>query len=192
MKEDGTKIKICVAGTSDVGYCGVEAQEKAKELGKEIARYGITLMTGTLPGFSMWSAMGSKEGGGIVFGLSPASDEREHKEVYRLKTDYHDAVIYTGFGSSGRNLMLTRSADAVIVGCGSIGSMNEFTIAYEAGKIIGILGGDWLPDDILTEIIKSNKRPSENIIFDDNPIRLISRLVEKIKDKEKTKLKIYG
>ncbi len=71
------------------------------------------MTTGATTGFPFWSSIGAKEEGGISIGLSPATTEREHLEVYRLPVDYLDVIIYTGFGYSGRNLLLTRSADAI-------------------------------------------------------------------------------
>ena len=113
---------------------------KAKELGREVIKQDGIIFTGATTGFPLWAAMGAKEAGGISLGLSPASTEAEHVNVYRLPTKYLDLIIYTGFGYSGRNLLLTRSSDAVIVGPGRIGTINEFTIAYEDSKPIGILG----------------------------------------------------
>ena len=67
----------------------------------------------------------------MSIGVSPAASEREHSEVFKLPIDYMDLIIYTGFGYSGRDLLLTRTADAVICGCGRIGTIHEFTIAFE-------------------------------------------------------------
>src|SRR3989344_2416309 len=73
---------------------------------------------------------GVKEAGGFSIGFSPAASEREHVEVYKLPLDYMDLIVYTGFGYPGRDLLLTRSADAVICGCGRIGTIHEFVIAF--------------------------------------------------------------
>ena len=72
-------------------------------------------------------------------GISPAQTEQEHVDKYKLPLEYMDLIMYTGSGYSGRNLQLTRTSDAVIVGCGRIGTLNEFTIAFEDDKPIGIL-----------------------------------------------------
>jgi len=121
LKKHGhNQIKICVSGAAETGHCGIDALDKAKELGREIARQGAVLVTGATTGFPLWAAMGAKEAGGISVGLSPAASEREHVEVYKLPLDYLDLVIYTGFGYPGRDLLLTRSSDAVI--CGSMSS----------------------------------------------------------------------
>ena len=77
----------------------------AKELGREIASQGAVLVTGATTGFPFWAAMGAKEAGGISIGISPAANEREHVETYKLPLDYMDLIIYTGFGYPGRDLL---------------------------------------------------------------------------------------
>ena len=157
MEKSEFKIRICVSGAAETGHCGIDAYDIAKELGKEIIRQGGILTTGATTGFPYWSTMGAKEEKGFSIGLSPAASEREHVNVYRLPLEYLDLIIYTGFGYSGRNLLLTRSSDAVIVGCGRIGTINEFTVAYEDGKPIGILEGDWQTDEVIKNIKILNK-----------------------------------
>ncbi len=36
---------------------------------------------------------------------------------------------------SGRDLLFVRSCDALLIGCGRIGTIHEFTIAFEDGKL---------------------------------------------------------
>ena len=134
LKHGHRAIKICVSGAAETGHCGANALEQAKALGREIVLQGGILVTGATTGFPLWSAIGAKEAGGISIGLSPAASEREHTGVYRLPIDYMDLIIYTGFGYPGRDLLLTRSSDAVIIGCGRIGTIHEFTIAFEDAK----------------------------------------------------------
>lgn len=183
-------FKICVSGAAETGHCGLDAFDKAKEVGKEIIKQGGIVITGATTGFPTWSAMGAKEAGGVSIGFSPASTEREHLEVYKLPLDAMDLVVYTGFGYSGRNLILTRSSDAVIIGCGRIGTINEFTVAYEDGKPIGILRGSWETDETIAEIIAKGHRINEKVIFDEDPKQLVARLLELIK-KEKAADRTY-
>lgn len=180
------RIKFCVSGAAETGHCTKDALDKAKELGREIARRGAVLVNGATSGFPYWSAIGAKEENGFTIGLSPAESEHEHVERYNLPLDYMDMIIYTGFGYAGRNLLLTRSVDAVIVGCGRIGTINEFTDAFEDNKPIGVLTGTGGTTDMLGEIIKVSNREKDNqkIIFDDNPKILVKRLMELVqKDK---------
>ena len=174
------KYKICVSGAAETDYCGEGARRAAEELGKEIVRHGAVLVDGATTGFPYWAAKGAKEEGGIVVGFSPAAGEKEHVEFYKLPTDYHDLIIYTGFAYSGRNLILTRASDAVIVGCGRMGTINEFTVAFEDKKPIGVLKGDWETDEVLTTLIEKSHRGDEIkdlIVFESDPKALLDKLI---------------
>jgi hypothetical protein len=185
QKHGHEKYKICVSGAAETTHCGLHALDQAKDIGREIVEQGAIIVTGATTGFPLWSAMGAKDAGGISIGLSPASSEREHIQAYRLPVDYMDLIIYTGFGFPGRDLLLTRSSDAVIIGCGRIGTIHEFTIAFEDGKPIGILQGDWDMDEVLKNILDKGNRPNEKIIFDTDPKRLVERVIALIrKEKE--------
>src|SRR3989344_2486091 len=180
-KHQHFKIKICVSGAADTTYCGDDAIENAKELGREIIRQGGILVTGATTGFPLWAAMGAKEMGGVSIGMSPASSEREHVETYGLPLDYLDVIIYTGFGYSGRNLLLSRASDGVIVGGGRIGTVNEFTIAFEDHKPLGVLRGPWDMDELLEEMLdKSHRREEGVVIFDESPKELVSKLIDAV------------
>ena len=111
---------------------------------------------------------------------APAVSEAAHIKTYKLPTDYHDVIIYTGFEYSGRNLLLTRSADAVVVVCGRMGTLNEFTIAFEDQKPIGVLEGTGGIADELSDIVKKANRGPGKIIYEKDPKKLIERLREAI------------
>ncbi len=177
-KHKHNRIKLCVSGAAETGHCGLDAFEKGKELGREIARHDAVLITGATTGFPLWTAIGATEEGGQSVGFSPASTEEEHVGTYRLPLDYMDVVVYTGFGYSGRNLILTRSSDAVFIGCGRIGTINEFTIAYEDGKPIGILEGSWETDEVLRNIMEKSHRVNKKIVFDADPKALVEKVLE--------------
>ncbi|MDP2668590.1 MAG: hypothetical protein Q8P07_02035 [bacterium] len=178
------KYKICVSGAAETGHCAVNALDNAKILGAEIVKQGAIMINGATTGFPYWSAIGAKEAGGFNIGVSPANTEKEHIEMYKLPVDYLDMIIYTGFGYSGRNLLLTKSADAVIVGCGRWGTINEFTIALEDGKPIGVLEGSGGSTEVIRDILEKSKRGPGNVIFDSDPKRLVTKVIEFIK-KEK-------
>lgn len=180
-KHGHNQIKICVSGAADTTYSGPGTLEIAKELGREISRQGAVLVTGATTGFPLWSAIGAKEEKGISIGFSPAATEKEHMEAYKLPIDYMDLIIYTGFGYPGRDLLLTRSSDAVIFGCGRIGTIHEFTVAFEDYKPIGILKGPWDMDEELKYIIEKGHRPNDRIIFGDDPKQLVSDIIELVK-----------
>ncbi|MEI8270242.1 MAG: hypothetical protein WCG45_02640 [bacterium] len=187
-KHGHEQIKICVSGAAETGHCGLGALDLAKELGREIVRQGAIIITGATTGFPMWSAMGAKEIGGISLGFSPAATEKEHVEAYKLPLDYMDLIVYTGFGYPGRDLLLTRSVDAVICGCGRIGTIHEFVVAFEDSKVIGIFDGPWEMGKELQEILAKSHRPNDRIIVGKDPKKLVAdviALVKKVKAEEK-------
>ncbi|KKQ34367.1 MAG: hypothetical protein US50_C0051G0005 [Candidatus Nomurabacteria bacterium GW2011_GWB1_37_5] len=185
------RFKFCVSGAAETGHCGPNALDKAKELGREIVRQGGVLVTGATTGFPFWSAIGAKEEGGVSVGLSPAATEQEHTGVYRLPVDYMDLIIYTGFGYTMRDILLTRSTDAVFLGCGRIGTIHEFTVAFEDNKPIGILEDDqWETDEVLKMIIEKGHRPNDKIVFDKDPKRLVERVIELVKKDKVDEYKI--
>jgi|SRR5680860_240348 len=176
-----SKVKICVSGAADTSHCGEGALDIALEVGQEIARQGGVIVTGATTGFPLWSAKGAKELGGFSLGLSPASTEKEHVESYGLPLDYMDFIVYTGQGFPGRDILLTRTADAVILGCGRIGTIHEFTVAFEDHKPLGVLEGPWMTDEVIKMIIDNSHRSNEMVVFEKNPKILVEKLIAMVK-----------
>lgn len=180
----GQKITISVSGAAEIAHCGPSVIPLAKELGREIARQGAQLATGATSGFPMYAAEGAKEAGGFSFGLSPAASKKEHTETYRLPLKAMDAVVYTGFGFPGRDLMLVRSSDAIVIGCGRIGTIHEFTVAWEANMPLGVMVGEWQTDEVIQNIMKNSNRTNPYVIFEKDPKLMVSKLIEMVKKKE--------
>jgi len=180
------KPKLGVSGAADTTHLSSDSISKTEELGGEIARQGGILVTGATTGLPLWAAKGAKEAGGMSIGFSPADTEQQHIDVYKLPTEYMDLIIYTGFGYPGRDLILTKSVDAVFISAGRVGTIHEFTIAFEDNKPLGILEGNWATDEIIQLILEKAHRPNDKIIFDSNPRALVERIMELIrKEKEK-------
>jgi len=178
------KFKICVSGSA-VDNCPDGAFKKAYEVGYQIAKQGAILITGATIGIPEWATRGAKKAGGLSIGLSPASTKREHVNTYRLPTTNMDLIIYTGFDYSGRNLLLTRSADAVIEICGRVGTLNEFTIAFEDKKPIGILEGTGGISDEIRHILEVSKRGKKDVYFNPDPKQLVAILIKVLKQRDK-------
>lgn len=178
------KYKICVSGAA-VNICGKEAEKKALELGKEIARQGQVLVNGATTGLPAVAAKGAKRAGGTCIGFSPAMNPLEHTKKYRLPTEDLDLIVYTGFGYSGRNLFLIRSSDAVVFVCGRIGTLNEFTSAFEDKKPIGILLGSGGTTEYFDDVIRTAKRGNGFVVYDSDPKTLIKRLMALAREMQK-------
>jgi len=179
------KYKICVSGAAETKHCLPGTKEKAEMIGRLIAQNNMILVTGATTGIPFWSAKGAKEAGGMVIGLSPASSKEAHIKTYHLPVDYHDLIIYTGFDYSGRNLLLTRAADAVITIYGRIGTLNEFTIAFEDQKPQGVLTGVGGTSDMIEGILQKAHRGMGKAVFDSDPESLFKKVVAMINKEEK-------
>ncbi|MDD4990326.1 MAG: hypothetical protein PHW31_03385 [Candidatus Pacebacteria bacterium] len=171
------KYKICVSGAADLDICCPNIKDLAGEVGKEIAKQKCILLTGATSGVPYYAAKGAKEAGGISIGFSPAGSRKEHTKRYKLPTDNFDLIVYTGFDYVGRNLILTKSADAVIVICGRTGTLNEFTIAFETRTPIGVLQGSGGTADLIQPVLAKGYRPKTKIIYDTDPQKLVNELV---------------
>jgi len=185
-KKYSPKYKIVVSGAADVSHCCKNIKEISERVGEEIAKQNCILLTGATTGAPYFAAKGAKKVGGVSIGFSPAGSEREHIKTYRLPTDQFDLIVYTGFDYVGRNLMLTKAADGVIIICGRTGTLNEFTIAFETRTPIGVLENTGGTADLIEEILKKGHRPEKKIVFDSDPKRLVKKLIGLIK-KEKEK-----
>jgi uncharacterized protein (TIGR00725 family) len=175
------KIKIGVMGSSEIPKDKILI-EKAREVGREIARHNCMLINGATTGLPDEAARGCKEEEGFVLGISPAKDIQDHTKGYKLPSTYYDSIVFTGVGFNFRNIFNIRTSDAVVFIRGSLGTLNEFTIAYEDGKVIGILehtGGISEFFDELIEICK--KHTNATIIRESNPRDLIRKLVSEVK-----------
>ncbi len=176
--------KIAVSGAAKTTHCSKDAKELSKEIGREIVRQGCILVTGATSGIPYYAAQGAKElKGGMSIGFSPAASKKAHKKVYRLPTDAFDVIIHTGFDYTGRNLLMTRAADGVIIICGRMGTLNEFTVAFENQLPIGVLEGTRGTADIIRQLVDfPHQGRKMNVVFNKDPKKLIEKIIKMIKE----------
>jgi uncharacterized protein (TIGR00725 family) len=157
----------------------IRLQDLAASLGAALARHGCILVTGATTGIPAIVARAFRNREGFALGISPAENHREHLERYGLPDDGADVIIYTGFGYKGRNVINVRSADIVMIFGGATGTLNEFTIAYDEGKIIGVVEGSGGIADHIREVIEFSKKSCPGVVlFDNEPERLVQRCLD--------------
>ena len=119
-----------------IGVIGGRRTEKsllkeAEEVGKLIAKNGATLVCGGLGGVMEAAARGAKAEGGLTAGILPQNDAKEANQ-------FIDIPIATGLGI-GRNVIIARTADAMIAVGGEYGTLSEIAFALQMGKpVVGI------------------------------------------------------
>ena len=147
----------------------------AESLGRAIVDQDCILITGETAGLPELVAQAVRKHGGFTVGISPAHSFEEQQERYGLPGQGSDVVIYTGFGYKGRNVINIRSSDIVVIFRGSIGTLNEFTIAYDEGKIIGILEGTGGVADHVRELVHAlAKKTPAGLFFERDVVRLLT------------------
>ena len=174
-------MKIAVCGSSK--NSNKEIARKAFEIGKELAKNNVLVLTGAGNGYPYEAAKGAFFNKGKVFGVSPAKDETEHMHKYNFPTDTFTEIEYTGLGIPGRNFPLVKEADAIIIISGQIGSLNEFTIAFHYNKPIGILSNSGGITALLKEIAEICDKNGEkgNIVYSKEPKELVQLVISKLK-----------
>jgi len=126
------KIFIAVVGGRNAGE---DLLKEAEAVGKYIAERGAVLICGGLTGVMEHSSRGAKSAGGVTVGILP--DDTTGSE-----NPYIDIPVATGLGI-GRNVIITRTADAVIAVGGEYGTLSEIAFALQMGKpVVGIRSWD--------------------------------------------------
>jgi len=170
------KIKIGVMGSAgDASPDTKDALvEKAQALAQAIASRPLILLSGATTGIVYVVGKAAHDAGVFHLGVSPAENMQEHVEEYKLPLDACDLIVYTGFGLKGRNVVLVRSCDIVLFFAGAMGSLNEFTIAHDEGKIIGCLTGTGgVADDADYLLQKFSKETGARVFQNDDPDKLL-------------------
>ena len=184
------KYAIAVSGAAQIGHCCKNIKELAKEVGREIARKGCLLVTGATTGVPYFSSVGNQEVNGFSIGFSPATSEAAHLKTYKLPIDSFDLMIYTGADYVGRDVIMTKSVDGVIIICGRMGTLHEFTTAFEAKKPIAVLEGSGGTADQIRMITAGPIRGTRKIIYEKDPKKIVDELIEEIKRQKKENNKI--
>lgn len=151
----------------------------AEQLGEAVARSGCLLITGGCPGLPLAAARGAKHAGGTVIGISPGLSLEEHVFKFESPTAHHDVLIYTGSGLMGREVVNIRSSDIVVIIGGSSGTLGELAIAYDEGKLIGVLTGTGGISDMVEQILAAcQKQTGARVVYSGDPRELVMQLLE--------------
>lgn len=113
------------------GSCTPETARLAEEVGRELARRGVTVVCGGLTGVMEAVCRGAREAGGHTIGILPGSDPTE-------ANPYVEFPIATGLGYA-RNAIVARTGRAVIAIDGSEGTLSEIAFALVFGTpVVGL------------------------------------------------------
>jgi uncharacterized protein (TIGR00725 family) len=171
-------FKVAVLGSAVIERHSPE-RRKAFEIGELVARRGYVLLTGGCTGLPHEAVAGARSAGGLTVAISPAKDREEHRSIYHYPLD-SGVIVFTGMGTKGRNVILARSADACVFLGGGMGTLNEFTIAFDdlnEACAIGVLvhsGG--FSDEISRLVVSAGKAPRARLVMEPRPEVLMSEI----------------
>lgn len=146
---------IAVIGGSE---CSPQEAELAEEVGRELARQGAILVCGGMGGIMAAACKGATSQGGLTIGILPGNS--------RQQANLHVQIpIVTDLGEA-RNVIVIKSAQAVIAISGSYGTLSEIAHALRAG--IPVIG-------LNTWSLSKNGQPDNSIILAQNPTEAVKK-----------------
>ena len=124
-----TKKLIGVIGSRD---CDDETLQRAFDVGRGIAARGYGLICGGLGGVMEAACRGAGEMGGLTVGVLPGDDPES-------ANPFVDVRVATGMGIA-RNVVVVRSAAAVVAIAGGAGTLSEVAHCLQLGVPVISLG----------------------------------------------------
>ncbi len=113
------------------GRCSSDVAAWAEAVGRELAHHGAVVVCGGLGGVMEAACKGARSAGGLTVGILPGTS---HRDANR----YVDVPIVTGMGEA-RNVLVIRSAQAVIAVHGEYGTLSEIAHALKLGvPVVGL------------------------------------------------------
>jgi uncharacterized protein (TIGR00725 family) len=146
------RFYVAVVGS---GYADGELYEKAREVGRLVARRGGTVVCGGLSGVMEAVARGAAENGGTAIGVLPDEDRKRANE-------YLTHSIATGTGHA-RNLAVVCSGAVVIALGGEYGTLSEIGLARKVGRSVVSLDSWELGEHV---IVTSSPEEAVEVAFD--------------------------
>jgi len=117
-QSSGRKPVIAVIGA---GKCSKKMRDAAADVGRYVAEHGGIIVCGGLGGIMEGAARGAREAGGLAIGILPGDSDADANE-------FVDIVIPTGMAEA-RNILVVRTADAVVAFPGKYGTLTEMAFA---------------------------------------------------------------
>jgi uncharacterized protein (TIGR00725 family) len=144
------------------GYPCTPAETRLAEIvGSELAKQGAVLICGGEGGVMEAACKGARSAGGLTIGILPG-DSRHTANPYVM------VPLVTGLGSA-RNIIVVKSAQAVIAIGGGYGTLSEISFALKNN--IPVIG-------LNTWAFSRNNQPDNSIIITEDPHTAVNLALE--------------
>ena len=160
MPQSNALIVAVVGG----GICSPQEAQMAEEVGRRLAEEGAILICGGMGGVMTAACRGAQSAGGLTIGVLPGFSAAD-------ANPYVDIPIVTGMGEA-RNVIIVRTASAVIAVGGEFGTLSEIAFALKLGRpVVGL--GTW-------ELAKAG-RPAQVILKAETPEEAVRLALSRVR-----------
>ena len=183
------QLEIGVFGSAEPD-CGTSLVGAAQAIGETIAQRGHIISTGACLGLPFEAVKRAKECGGYSIGYTAVTAEQEHESAMKTSASQFDRLelipgdyeykdnIYVC--RKYRNVSSVAACDGAIFISGRWGTLNEFSIAYDTGKVMGVLTGQGKFSNCVESLVERfGKATKGTILFNDDPSRLVEDVVDR-------------
>ena len=157
---------IAVIGDSS---CPPEVAKLAENVGELLAQQGATIVCGGLGGVMEAACRGAKSKGGLTVGILPGKNSN-------MANPWVDIPVVTGIGEA-RNVMVVKSAQAIIAIGGGYGTLSE--IAFALKSSIPVIG-------LNTWSLSRNGRTEDSIIRVQSATEAVDKAISLVKRRKRS------
>jgi uncharacterized protein (TIGR00725 family) len=160
-----------IIGVIGDSSCSPEEAKLAETVGELLAQRGVTVICGGLGGVMEAVCRGAKSKGGLTVGILPGQDSG-------MANPWLDIPVVTGIGEA-RNVVVVKSAQAIIAIGGSYGTLSE--IAYALKSSIPVIG-------LNTWSLSRNGREDDSIIRAQSATEAVDKAISLAKRRKNYKI----
>lgn len=153
---------IAIIGGSE---CSPQEARLAEEVGRELAKQGVILVCGGLGGVMEAACKGASSEGGVTIGILPGGSRQ-------AANPYVQIPIVTNLGEA-RNVVVVKSAEAVIAIGGGYGTLSE--VAHALRNSIPVIG-------LNTWSLSRSGQANGSIILAQDPAEAVKKAISFIKN----------
>lgn len=122
---------MIIIGVIGDGQCDADTAALAEAVGRELARRGAAVVCGGLGGVMAAACRGARSAGGLTIGILPGTRREEANPWVQVP-------IVTGLDQA-RNVLVVRTAQALIAVGGGFGTLSEIAHALKLGiPVVGL------------------------------------------------------
>ena len=188
MPSDKPQLMIGLYGSADP-HEEERVYQYARTLGALIASDGHIIVTGACQGIPFEAAKEARSCGGKSIGFTAATSRETHESMMGTSPNDYDDLQYIPedypyrhsptICKKYRNVSSVAACDIALFISGRWGTLNEFSIAYDTEKIMGVLTGvGKFSTQVHSLMTLFNKSSNASVVYHDQPDKLYQEVIQ--------------